>query len=295
MDFKIARKKLIEYLSIAINNIDLQEIIFAFDKPEPDMPFNKHPHFRLSMVLDGKDRMIISKDGKIEQIEIDPGRVVFFLYNGWALPVFPSLAATHLSLVFYEDFMRVVSSMVKDGELSVNYWYHTDQSICRLGIHIIQALNSLARKTDRDERSLLLIKTLLLTALEDLENDHSGDSGKARQTYHLIKDYLYTNYHIAINRESVAKDLRINESYISKLFKVYSNESFNAFLKRLRMEHAARLLTESRSTIDEITFNCGFGSTTYFIKAFKAFYGISPGRFRKTSTDVNNSITENKS
>ena len=288
MDFKIARKKLIEYLNIVLNDIELKEVIFAFDKPEPKEAFTRHPHFRLSMVLDGSDKMIISKDGNIEQIEIVPGQVVFFLYNGWALPVFPPLEGFHLSLVFYEDFMRIVGGIGKPGEFSEKYWYHTDQSICRLGIHVIQALNSLARKQEREERSLLLTKTLLLTALEDLQNDHSGDSGKARQTYHLIKDYLYTNYHIAINRESVAKDLRINESYISKLFKAYSNESFNAFLKRLRMEHAARLLTESRSTIDEITFNCGFGSTTYFIKAFKNFYGISPGRFRKASVAVNN-------
>jgi len=290
MDFKIARTKLIEYLNSAINDVELRKVIFAYDKPLPEEPFNKHSHFRLSMVLSGSDRMIISKDGKIEQIEINPGRVVFFLYNGWALPVFPPRAATHLSLVFYEDFMRVVSSIVKDGELIVKYWYHTDRSICRLGIHVIQALNSLAGKTDREERSLLLIKTLLITALEDLENDRAGESSKARQTYHLIKDYLYTNYHIAINRESVAKDLKINESYISKLFKAYSNESFNAFLKRLRMEHAARLLTDSRSTIDEITFNCGFGSTTYFIKAFKAFYGVSPGRFRKATAAANGNI-----
>ena len=109
---------------------------------------------------------------------------------------------------------------------------------------------------------------------------------KPAQTFNIIKDYLYTNYHIGINRASVARDLKINQSYISKLFKCYSAESFNVFLKRLRMEHAARLLTESRNTIDEITVNCGFGSTTYFIKAFKAFYGVSPGRFRKKATQA---------
>ena len=281
MDFKIAKKKLIKDLSYVINNIELREVIFALDKPVPKIPFNTHPHFRLSMVLDGSDRMIISKDGKIEQIEITPGQAVFFLYDGWALPVLPLVEGFHLSLVFYEDFIRFISAIAKNGKHIEKYWYHTDRSICRLGIHVIQALNALAREPGQDERSLLLIRTLLMTALEDLKNDISGDSGKTRQTYHLIKDYLYTNYHIAINRESVAKDLRINKSYISKLFKSYSNESFNAFLKRLRMEHAAQLLTDSRCTIDEITFNCGFGSTTYFIKAFKTFYGVSPGRFRK--------------
>jgi AraC-like DNA-binding protein len=282
MDLKIARKKLIEYLSAAVD-IQMREVIFAFSKPEPKVPFSKHPHFRLSLVLDGSDKMIISKDGKIEQIEIVPGQVIFFLYNGWALPVFPSVEGFHLSLVFYEDFMRIVGGIGKPGEFSEKYWYHTDQSICRLGIHVIQALNSLAIGPDREERGLLLVRTLLLTALEDLKNDHSGDSGKARQTYHLVKDYLYTNYHIPINRESVAKDLRIHESYISKLFKSYSNESFNAFLKRLRMEHAARLLAESRNTVDEISLSCGFISTTYFIKAFKTFYGVSPGRFRQAA------------
>jgi AraC-like DNA-binding protein len=49
------------------------------------------------------------------------------------------------------------------------------------------------------------------------------------------------------------------------------------------MEHAARMLAESRNTVDEISLSCGFISTTYFIKAFKTFYGVSPGRFRQAA------------
>ena len=178
-----AKEKLIEYLNSAINNIQIRKVIFAFEKPLPREPFTKHPHFRLSMVLDGRDKLIISRDGKIEKIEITPGEIVFFLYDGWALPVFPSTEAVHLSLVFYEDFLRIVGGKGKTGKITKKYWYHTSQGISRLGIHIIQALNSIAGKEHRQERACMLIKVLLITALEDLINDSPGDSSKTRSDF----------------------------------------------------------------------------------------------------------------
>ena len=61
----------------------------------------------------------------------------------------------------------------------------------------------------------------------------------------------------SITRESVAAHFQITPSYISHLFKRYSDCSFNQLLQRLRLNHAAKLLTSSDMPIKLISSECG--------------------------------------
>ena len=67
-------------------------------------------------------------------------------------------------------------------------------------------------------------------------------------------------------------------SYCRKLFNVAPVD----FLTGLRVDAAARLLMESPEvSVTEIAFRCGFQSSQYFAKVFRARQGCSPGAFRR--------------
>ena len=85
--------------------------------------------------------------------------------------------------------------------------------------------------------------------------------------------------HLPINRGTVAKELNMNPSHISKLFHQFGEKGFNAFLKELRMELAIDLIKEKIFTVDEIAQQCGFDDTPYFISSFKKYYGVTPGKY----------------
>ncbi len=53
------------------------------------------------------------------------------------------------------------------------------------------------------------------------------------------------------------------------------------YLKRLRLERAARLLRESRLSMCDIALHCGFYDQSAFSKAFRERNGVSPRRFRE--------------
>ena len=67
-------------------------------------------------------------------------------------------------------------------------------------------------------------------------------------------------------------------SYCRRLFNVAPVD----FLTRLRVEAAARLLVESPEvSVTEAAFRCGFQSSQYFAKVFRAWQGCSPSAFRR--------------
>ena len=74
----------------------------------------------------------------------------------------------------------------------------------------------------------------------------------------------------------------LSESYFMTIFKQVSGSSFINFLKKTRLENARVMLLSTDISILEIAEISGFESVSYFIRAFKEFYKISPLQYRKT-------------
>ena len=52
------------------------------------------------------------------------------------------------------------------------------------------------------------------------------------------------------------------------------------FRSKVRLEHAIVLLSNTDKPIDEIAYECGFKSTSYFSYAFKKEFLVSPLKYR---------------
>ena len=55
----------------------------------------------------------------------------------------------------------------------------------------------------------------------------------------------------------------------------------NDYIKRMRIEEAIRLLTETDMNINEISDSVGFSYPRYFSSVFKELTGYSPTQYRK--------------
>ena len=77
--------------------------------------------------------------------------------------------------------------------------------------------------------------------------------------------------------DGVAAQFGISGRQIYAIVRDLQGAGFSEFLLRLRMERAVSLLSE-RSVRDTASL-CGFSSVNAFYKAFKRYYGASPGQF----------------
>lgn len=106
-------------------------------------------------------------------------------------------------------------------------------------------------------------------------------AGKQGQKLNRILDYLWKHYDQKLQGAQVAQQFFISYSYLSGLIHSATGFGFVKYLNYIRITQAKKLLISTDKPITEIALDAGFSSTSYFIEQFRAFEGMSPGKFRK--------------
>lgn len=95
--------------------------------------------------------------------------------------------------------------------------------------------------------------------------------------------------------EVLAYSLNINRFKLSRQFKRQSDMTLEEFLFKEKMARAAFLLkTFEDITVKEVSRRIGFCTCDYFIRKFKQYFGVAPGRYKEFKI-MSNGIGEQKS
>ncbi|UPK41566.1 helix-turn-helix domain-containing protein [Paenibacillus pabuli] len=84
-----------------------------------------------------------------------------------------------------------------------------------------------------------------------------------------------------ISLQSIAGQISVNPSYLSRLFKQEKGENFITYLTRVRIEHAKAYLLSRELRVYEIAEKVGYHNYTYFSKIFKKSVGFTPEEYRE--------------
>lgn len=104
------------------------------------------------------------------------------------------------------------------------------------------------------------------------------------RTSGLIKDvttYIEEHYAEKITLEMLAEKINISIYYLSHIFKQYTNQTPIEYLNQYRLSTAANLLKTTNDSIMDISFECGYNNVSYFNRAFKSKYNMTPKEYRK--------------
>lgn len=69
--------------------------------------------------------------------------------------------------------------------------------------------------------------------------------------------------------------------HFHRIVRAFLGEPIGAFITRMRVETAARLLRYSDFPVQDIAFRVGYDVPSSLSKSFRQFYGISPNQYRK--------------
>jgi AraC-like DNA-binding protein/CheY-like chemotaxis protein len=104
------------------------------------------------------------------------------------------------------------------------------------------------------------------------------DDEKEQDFIERFNDMITENYsNECFTREIAAKHMRVTERTLNRRLKDVYSHNFNEYLKKYRLEKAKVLLSKGYQ-INEVAFDVGFNSPSYFSTCFKAEYSISPSQ-----------------
>ena len=80
--------------------------------------------------------------------------------------------------------------------------------------------------------------------------------------------------------EQLAQDLCMERTGLYKKLTALTHTTPVAFIRSIRLHHAAVLLQEGKQSVNEIAELTGFSSPSYFTKCFKKEFGVLPSEYR---------------
>src|SRR5690606_2905171 len=85
----------------------------------------------------------------------------------------------------------------------------------------------------------------------------------------------------AFGVSELAEAMNMSRSNLLRKVKKDTRLSVSQLISQVRLKHAMELLRKSSLNVSEVSHEVGFGSTSYFIKCFREYYGYPPGEVGK--------------
>lgn len=119
----------------------------------------------------------------------------------------------------------------------------------------------------------------ILSTVSELVNAKLSLASHSR-TGEQVEDYVRMHYaDINLSVSLIGSHFGITPQYVSKLFKEHAGEGLHEYISKTRVSEAKRLLDKGAS-IDETALKVGFSSSSAFIRVFKKYEGITPGKYK---------------
>ena len=93
--------------------------------------------------------------------------------------------------------------------------------------------------------------------------------------------YIRAHINEPLNREVLAEVAGFSVPHFHRVFTAHVGESAISYIRRLRLERAARKLRMGAVDITEVALAAGYETHAAFSKAFKQQFGLSPSQFRQ--------------
>lgn len=86
----------------------------------------------------------------------------------------------------------------------------------------------------------------------------------------------------SIDLDQLAQRMGFNKNYLGNRIKADTGLTFKDWVQKQRMQKAHDLLLHTNYSMEEIAYQIGLSSTSYFFRSFKKQFGQTPGELRQT-------------
>lgn len=258
--------------------------LFSFQAKDINRIIPMHFHKEIEVLYCISGKMKIWVEGKI--IILQPGQ--FFVINS-LVPHSTQSYEQGEFVVFYFH-----SKLFLDQEARINVWEQKDkQDIYQQEIKLIQQIFASTQEEDPyivfHQRSLLneFIYILLkeFSTNEVLDQRTKNRNKKIKDIIHLMQE----NYASQLTLEELAHLSGYTATYLSRMIKESTGQTFSEYKKSLCLEHAINMIENTELTLEIIAQKSGFANEKSLRTAFKKAMLMTPREYiKKIKNDRNN-------
>ncbi|MCO4821824.1 MAG: helix-turn-helix domain-containing protein [Flavobacteriaceae bacterium] len=96
----------------------------------------------------------------------------------------------------------------------------------------------------------------------------------------IIFKHVNNNFKEHISLDEIANKVSMTVPSFCRYFKKVTGKTFTKFVNEYRVVHATKILIESKSSITDVCYECGFNNFSHFNKVFKEITGKSASNYR---------------
>lgn len=250
------------------------------EKPRGQYVMHWHDYFEVEFVIGGHGKHIIND-------------VSHDLTKGWAYLVKPSDRHSILSnpddslemfTVQFESNMlsKDVLDMIVSASSPIIRFFDNDEY--EFLYHLLSQM--VRHSISMVEESRMLLKMMLsLYCINIARNATLRGLGANAEKYPLLVQkvisYILLNLKGDLTVKNIARSISASPNYIGNQFQIHTGSSISQYVNQLRLERAREFLMQTELSIQEIAYEVGFNSTSYFIHKFHERYGVVPMSLRE--------------
>ena len=142
---------------------------------------------------------------------------------------------------------------------------------------------------NKDATSSLEIAQLLMKILFRLFNENcfsttpvNVGTEKQREIFYALTRYI--DSHMGrVSRRELEKVFHYSGDYLYQIIEKYTGHSIASYCMQISMQYAAKYLSQTNASVQDICLMLGFSNRTQFYREFKKAYGMTPKAFRQNS------------
>lgn len=172
----------------------------------------------------------------------------------WAKALYALLLVVAVGSLLAYYLRRKQKKMERENDERVNYLFELRD----------EARNQFAKSVHIDPQKITQNKEeqILVEQLLKAIGEHMGD-----------EDYTV---------DLLASDVAMSRSSLYKKMQTMLGITPNDFMRNVRLKHAARLLAETETPINQVAVMVGFQTPRYFSQCFRQLFGVNPSEYRGT-------------
>ena len=195
----------------------------------------------------------------------------------------PRMKYCHRDLYITDDLMRKCCDMVSD-ELYDNITGDEYPIIFRLSTSALSSISEMmtpimfepiSKVNSAIHKSIVIYILGQYIALKECFNNYPKWIKKLLRN--LDKESFLT-----LPIEEIVKETGFSHSYVSSRFKQYMGMSLKKYVNKSKLFIASAMLLSTDYTIEDIVERLDFNTPSNFINLFKAEFGETPGKYRKS-------------